>query len=122
MKQGLKTVGAIVGIAVLVLLIMNFNDRITEMTRLEQVRDDIAVDVTSLAATEMVLQTQVAQATQQNDPRQPAYESKYIEEGDILVVPVPAGDAEPTPQPAPTPAPQTYEEWEYWYALFFGEP
>ena len=53
----------VVGIAVLVLLVMDFNSRMSELRRLSTERDRTSTTITALASTRVYLETQVAYAT-----------------------------------------------------------
>ncbi|GAB4401534.1 MAG: hypothetical protein OHK0052_25030 [Anaerolineales bacterium] len=123
MKQHLRTVVIIFLLAVLTLLIMDFNSRMETLRRLSSERDQVAQQVTQLAQTQQVLETQIAYANSDEAVRAWAYEQGGMAApGDVLVQPLPPFDS--TPQPvvrAPLP-PQQYENWEYWWALFFDNP
>jgi cell division protein FtsB len=48
-------------------------------------------------------------------------EGKMVREGEILVIPVPLGEAEPTPPPAEVTA-AALPPWRVWWLLFFDSP
>jgi adenylate cyclase len=109
----------IIGFAVLVFLVMDFNNRMAELRRLTAEKDDVSARVTSLVQTQVSLETQVAYATSEAAVYYWAYNYGHLgKEGDVLVVPIqPAGSL---PQPTPTPAvtPQVIQNWQVWLSLF----
>lgn len=125
MNTILRNKKQILVIAVLLLIIalmMDLNNRLSELSRLSKQRDQEATDVTILLRTEQALKTQVAFATSDAAVRPWAYsEGHKSMPGDVVVVPVSPPDYTP---PAPTviaPTPQKVDNWEVWWALFFGE-
>lgn len=112
----------VVGFAILVLLVMDFNSRMADR-RLTAEKEDVSARVTSLVETQVTLQTQVAYATSDATVYYWAYNFEHMgREGDVLVVPIqPAGNL---PQPTPTPAvtPQVIQNWQVWISLFVDQP
>jgi len=105
-----------------VLLVMDLNNRVTEMFRISRQRDTVREEVVNVKRTEQALVTQVAYATSEAAVADWAYEDGHKSQpGDNMIVP----QAEPgyTPPAATevvaTPVP--VETWEVWRALFFGE-
>jgi cell division protein FtsB len=120
MKRNLRYLLVIVGLAVLSLMVMDFNNRINELGRLTEQRAQVGQQVTQLSATNIVLQTQIANATSETAVREEAYgQERRIGPDEVLIVPLPAGEAAPQVTPTPEAAPITYQNWQYWYALFF---
>ena len=113
----------VVGFAVLVLLVMDFNSRMAELRRLTAEKEDVSARVTSMVETQQSLQTQVAYATSDAAVYYWAYNFQHMgREGDVLVVPIqPEGS---TPQPTPTPAvtPEVIQNWQVWLSLFVDQP
>jgi cell division protein FtsB len=117
-----KRIFLIVGLIILIFLMMDFNSRMNELTRLDQEYDKLSGQVTQLAQTAQLLTTQIAYATSDVAVQDYARnDGKMIEPGDNPVVPIaPEGN---TPQPTAIPItvqPQV-ANWQIWYALFFGE-
>ena len=113
-------VGAL--IVVIILLMAEFNNRMTELDRLTIQRGRSAAQITSLVQTQAVLQTQIAYATSVAAVEEWAYEEgKLVRPGDNPVVPLADGEAgSPTPAPSlPLELGTVVENWEIWYALFF---
>ena len=122
MRDSWRYLIAIVGLALLVLLVMDFNNRINEMSRLANQRETVVVEVTQLVQTQFYLETQVAFSTSEAAVRQQAYEEgRLIAPGDVLVVPLQPPDSTPVPTTIPIVTPVTYSNWEYWLALFFED-
>jgi adenylate cyclase len=113
----------VLGFAVLVLLVMDFNNRMAELRRLTAEKNDVSARVTSLIETQLSLETQVAYATSEAAVYYWAYNFQHLgKEGDVLVVPIqPEGSL---PQPTPTPAitPQVIQNWQVWLSLFVDQP
>ncbi len=121
--KGWRPVLIVVGFAVLVLLVMDFNSRMAELRRLTAEKDDVSARVTSLVETQVALQTQVAYATSDAAVYYWAYNFEHMgRAGDVLVVPIqPEGNL---PQPTPTPAvtPEVIQNWQVWLSLFVDQP
>ena len=119
MKQNIKYIIFIVGLAVLIILFMDFTSRITEVGRLKHKKEQVIEQVTQLAATAVYLQTKVSYV--KSDVMVLAYayrDRRMLREGDVRVVPL--ADVYATPNITPTAyVPRThYPNWEYWQALF----
>lgn len=121
---GWKYALVVIGIIVLFLLVMDFNKRIAELHRLTEKRAEVAAEATSVLQTKFGLQTQVAYATSDEAVYDWAYrEGRMVQEGEILVNPLPyPGESQaPTQTSEPTPVPA--RNWEIWFSLFFeGRP
>ena len=109
-------------IIVLVLLMMNLNSRLSEYFHLTSERDKLATQVGYLSLTHVALDTQVAYATSdqavEDWARNEAHMSKA---GDKVIVQITPANQPVIQQAAATPTPRTVENWEVWWALFFGE-
>ena len=118
-----KSALILIGFAVLVLLVMDFNNRMAELRRLTAEKADVSAHVTSLVETQASLETQVAYATSEAAVYYWAYNYEHLgKEGDVLVVPIqPQGSA---PQSTPTPAatPEVIQNWQVWLSLFVDQP
>ncbi len=122
MKQRLKYVLVIAGVALLLLLLANFNARVAELNRLRRTHQQVSTQLVSLQETQMVLQTQVAYATSEAAVLEHAYqEDRMVRPGDVLVVPLAPSASTPTPTPFVATISRQRAPWEYWFALFFGE-
>ena len=117
-KQG-KSIVVIGLLVVLVLLIRDFNSRMSELRRLQSEADIVSTQYSQLAGTKGALETHVAFAGSDEAVKQYLYEQgKYSQPGDIVVVPVPVDGSGPAATPVvPTPLP-VVEKWQLWLSLF----
>ena len=108
-------------ILIIILILADFNNRMTELQRVTVQRERIAVQVTDLLSTQSLLETQIAQATSVAAVEEWAYEQgKMVRPGDELIVPLPGPSLEPTATPVPEETPPPADKWELWWALFFN--
>jgi cell division protein FtsB len=115
-----RTLFIIFGLAVLVLLVRDFNSRMTELRMLTVERDRIAATVTSMAATYVHLETRVAMATSDQLVEEIARESlKYTNPDDhpIVLLEGESVEEEETPIQSVS-AVKPVQRWELWLALF----
>ncbi len=121
---GWKYALVVIGIAVLFLLVMDFNNRMAELRRLSEKREEVAAEATSLLQTKFYLETQVAYATSDEAVYDWAYsEGRMVQEGEVLVnpLPYPGETLVPTLTVEATPTPES--NWQIWFSLFFeGRP
>jgi cell division protein FtsB len=112
-------IGAII---LLVVLMMDFNNRLSELLNLNEQKDKVIVKVTALAITARALDTQIAYATSEAAVGEWARQEGHMAKpGDIPIVPLaPVGY---TPQPTPTQmmVATQVSNWEVWWAVIFGE-
>lgn len=120
MIRNLKYILALIGLAVLAFLVMDFTNRVSEASRLQRKKVQVEQQVIELKKTQIYLQTQVAIATSEPSVWRYVYEEKQeAQPGDIRVVPIPLPIQTPSPTPLPNIAPPEYSNWQYWWALFF---
>ncbi len=111
------------GFAVLVLLVMDFNNRMAELRSLSAEKEDVSARVTSLVGTQVALQTQVAYATSEAAVYYWAYNYEHLgREGDILVVPIQQEGVTPQPTPTPVVTPVVIQNWQVWLSLLVDQP
>ncbi len=114
-------------LAIGLLLAINFSGRIAAGQRIQRDRQALEAEIATLEAEQAVLQQDLEFA--RSDQYVEAWarsEGKMIREGEVLVVPVPAGAPLPTPSPTLAPIPvagleeeSVIEPWRVWWALFF---
>jgi hypothetical protein len=116
---GWKYALIVIGLVVLTLLVMDFNNRMAEQRRLSDKREDVAVVATDLRYTQVYLETQIAYSTSEAAVQEWAYEEGHmVREGENLVIPLeyPGFTPEVTIIPTTTPEPET--NFQIWLSLF----
>ena len=116
---GWKYALIVIGLVVLTLLVMDFNNRMAEQRRLSDKKEEVAVEATDLRHTQVYLETQVAYATSESAVEDWAYEEGHlVREGENLVIPLeyPGFTPEVTIIPTATPEPET--NFQIWLSLF----
>ena len=123
LSRGWKSALILIGFAVLVLLVMDFNNRMAELRRLTVEKEVVSAHVTSLFQTQLSLETQVAYATSEAAVYYWAYNFKHLgKEGDVLVVPIQEEGSLPQPTPTPEITPEVIQNWQVWLYLFVDQP
>ncbi len=123
LSRGWKPTLIIVGFVVLVLLVMDFNNRMAELRRLTAEKENVSARVTSLVQTQLSLETQVAYATSEAAVYYWAYNFERLgKEGDVLVVPIQQQGSLPQPTPTPAVTPQVIHNWQVWLSLLADQP
>ncbi|MEA4908141.1 MAG: hypothetical protein GYA17_16635 [Chloroflexi bacterium] len=112
----------VAGLLVLfVFLMMDLNNRLSELSRLSSEQGEISTEVMALRQTEVYLYTQEAYATSEVPVEEWAREKGLVRPGDVAIVPLAPENVTATPQASPTPTPQRYSNWDIWWMLFFGQ-
>ncbi len=113
----------VAGFAILVLLVIDFNNRMAELRRLTAEKDDVSARVTSMVETQESLETQVAYATSEAAVYYWAYNFAHLgKPGDVLVVPMEAAGSTPQATPTPEVTPEVIQNWQVWLSLFVDQP
>jgi hypothetical protein len=121
--KGWKPILILLGFAVLVFLVMDFNSRMAELRRLTAEKEDVSARVTSLVETQDSLKTQVAYATSDAAVFYWAYNFERLgKEGDVLVVPIQQAGSTPQPTPTPVVTPEIIQNWQVWLSLLVDQP
>ncbi|MEW6242515.1 MAG: hypothetical protein AB1564_17070 [Chloroflexota bacterium] len=121
-KINWRRVGVLIGIGVLALLVIDFNNRLEGLDRLTEQDGNKRAQATQVMQTQIALQTQVAYAG--SDAAAEDYargDGHSIQDGDIPVVPVGNPGSTPVVSSTPTPVPTQLPNWQKWWNLFFGE-
>ncbi len=114
--QVLVIVGLIIGLSV----IIDFNRRIQAEQRIAAEANQLRAEVTALAATQSALATEVAFASLDAYVAQWAHgEGRYVQSGEVLVVPVAPSGAVNAPVPAVAAEPEPPSNFQIWWSLFF---
>lgn len=113
----------VVGLAILTMLVMDFNTRMADLRRLDGKSIEVAGEATQLRHTEMALETQIAFATSQAAVEQWAYqEGRQVREGEVIIVPIGKSGNDPVSTPTPTQIALPSNNWETWLSLFLDSP
>ena len=116
---GWKYALLVIGLIVLTLLVMDFNNRMAEFRRLSDKREDVAVEATNLVQTQVQLETQIAYATSEGAAEEWAYEEGHmVREGENLVIPLEYPGFTPEVTILPTATPEPKSNWQIWVSLF----
>jgi cell division protein FtsB len=111
----------VLGLAVLAVMVMDFNRRTADLRRLTTEKEAVSAQVTSLVETQNGLKEQVAYATSDAAVMEWAYQDGHmIRQGDVPVIPIPADQVTPVPTPTPAPTQVQTSNWEKWLILFTG--
>ena len=117
-----KRIIVVVIVGILVVLLMNFNQRMVLLSKLRGQEKTLTIEYANLEATRIALETQVANAgSDESVEKWAREEAGMIQDGDIPIVLLP-----PSESIAPTPTqPATIidevQRWEIWQELFFGD-
>jgi adenylate cyclase len=121
--SGWKSALVLIGFAILVVLVMDFNNRMAELRRLSAEKVEVSARVTSLVQTQRSLETQVTYATSEAAVFYWAYNFERLgREGDVLVVPIQQEGSLPQPTPTPVVTPEVIRNWQVWLSLFVDQP
>ena len=116
---GWKYALLVIGLVVLTLLVMDFNNRMAELRRLSDRRDDVAFEATDLMNTQVFLETQIAYATSEAAVDKWAYEEGHmVREGENLVIPLEYPGFTPEVTVLPTATPEPESNFQIWLSLF----
>ncbi len=118
-----QRIAAFIGIVILVLLIMDFNSRLEEMTRLSRQAESVRIRATEVMATQYNMETAVAYAQSDFSVEQWAREQAgMIRPGDVPIAPMPVPGEQPPPQEnSPVVVPTQISNWEIWMLVIFGD-
>ncbi|GAB4488551.1 MAG: hypothetical protein Fur0016_14400 [Anaerolineales bacterium] len=118
----LRRVGVFVAVGILLVLVMDFNSRMEELSRLQNQAATVRAEATAVLATQAALQTKAAEATSVMAVEQYAREQARLAlPGDTVVIPLPQPGSTPPPTPSPTPAYSSLSNWDIWMLFLFGE-
>ena len=117
-SMDLKKIGLIAAAIILLLLAMDLNRRLNELSRLTAQRDKVATSVAELESTYDMLSTQVEFARSDGAVEEWAYtEGKMVRPGEVLVIPLSPPGTTPQPVVIPTQIAPPVQNWEVWFAL-----
>jgi len=109
----------IISVVLLAYLVMDFNNRMSNLRALSAEKERVAAQVTSLEQDHRRLETQIAYATSEPAVVQWAYEDgRLVQSGDNPVIPLPPGQSTPVPTPTPVVTRPVVDNWQVWLWLF----
>jgi len=116
---GWKYALLVIGLVVLTLLVMDFNNRMAGLRRLGDKREDVVIEATDLMHTQVYLETQIAYATSEAAVNEWAYEEGHmVREGENLVIPLEYPGFTPKVTIIPTATPEPESNLQIWFSLF----
>lgn len=108
--------------ALMVIMFMDFNNRITTLFHKNRQRNEIRGEVYQLELTRYHLETQIAYATSELAVKEWARLRKHLTRpSDIPIYVLPEQDSNLTQVIEPTPIPISIDKWEIWQMLFFDD-
>jgi cell division protein FtsB len=117
-----KRIAVLGTIVILVLLMMDFNNRMGEYQRLKGQEEQVSAQVGNLQATEQTLKTQIAYATSDSAVEEWAREQGHmIQPGDVPIVPLAPPNSTPPVTTLVAPTPEPVSNWQVWQTLFLGK-
>ena len=120
-RKYIKEITIIAGVLLLVIFMTDYNARLEKLHQLNEKAFTVRAEATAVFETQMVLQTQIAEATSDAVTEGEARNNGEIQEGDYRIVPLPALGAPLFDTPMPASASERVQKWQIWMALFFGE-
>jgi hypothetical protein len=109
-------------LAVMALLIIDFNSRMGEWRRLSLQRESVSAQVTAQLETQHFLETRIAHATSPAGVSEWAYQDgHWVKDGDVMVVPLEQPGELFATTPVPTSTPHVVSNWQLWLSLFFDQ-
>ena len=109
------------GLAILILLVTDFNSRMAELTRLRSQSEDETAKLNELTATRDALQTQIAYSS--SDAAVEAWareQGRMSKPGDYPIIPLADPDYSPPPEKTTNVETQDPSNWQAWMEWLFG--
>ena len=117
-----KRVLLVVMAVVLVVLLVDFNQRMALTTRLRRQEKELTERYAQLESTRMALETELIYAQSDEAVERWAREdAMMIQPGDVPIILLPPSAPVPTQSIAEPVIIDEIKKWEIWQALFFGE-
>ncbi len=117
----LRRVAVFIGILFLILVIMDFNDRLDNLNRLQKQDGVLQAQATQGMQTHTALEAQATYAASDQAVQEWARtDGDYAQPGDQIALPVGSTSDVPVRQSEPTPSPTPMPNWQIWWNLFFG--
>jgi hypothetical protein len=120
-KVGWKYALLVFGLAILAMMVMDFNSRTAELRRLSAEREQVSAQLAGGRATQSALEADITYATSEAAVVRWAYEYGHmVRPGDIPVVPISPANSTPVPTPKPVIKPTETSNLQRWLSLFVG--
>ena len=117
----LRRIAVFAGILFLILVIIDFNNRLESLNRLQKQDGVLQAQVTQGMQTHAALEVQATYAASDQAVQDWAREEgRYAQPGDQSVIPVGKDGGAPVQEFEPTPSPTPMPNWQIWWNLFFG--
>ena len=117
-----QRIAILLGIAILLFLILDFNTRVEGLSRLQHGLSTQQALGTGVVVTQYALETQVAYATSDAAVQEYARnQARLIQPGDNVVIPIAVPGATPAPSATPAPAFGDRSNWDVWIEYLFGK-
>ena len=117
-----KKVGLVAAAIVLFFLVMDLNNRLSELSKLSAQQERASTVIAQLESTLSNLNTQVAHANSEGAVEEWAYvEGHMVRSGENLVIPIAPAGSTPEPVKIVTSTPEPVENWQIWLALLTGK-
>ena len=121
LQINLRRLGVFISIGIFLVLVMNFNARLEELSRLQNEAATVRAQGTAVMVTQSALETRVALATSQAAVEEYARnQARMAQPGDKVFVVIPAPGATPQPTPTTPPVSSNLSNWDWWMLLIFG--
>ena len=122
LEINLRRLGVFITIVVVLILVMNFNTRLEELSRLQNEVAVVRTQATTVVITQQALKTQVALATSPAAAEEYARNQAHLAKpGDQVFVILPAPGATAPAVPVPTPVNTNTTRWDVWMNFIFGK-
>ena len=117
----LRRVAVFAGILFLILVIMDFNNRLDDLNRLQKHDGILQAQATQGMQTHAAMEATATYAASDQAVQDWARaQGGYAQPGDQIVLPVGSNSGTPLPTPEPTLSPTPAPNWQTWWNLFFG--
>ena len=121
LPNSLRRVAVFIGILFLILVIMDFNNRLDDLNRLQKQDGVLQTQATQGMQTYTALEAQATYAASDQAVQEWARtEGGYAQPGDQIALPVGPNSGPPAQQSEPTPSATPMPNWQIWWNLFFG--
>lgn len=122
LEINLRRLGVFIIIGIVLVLVMNFNTRLEELSRLQNEAAVVRLQATAVIITQEALKTQVALATSPAAAEEYARNQAHLAKpGDQVFVILPAPGATAPAVAIPTLVDSSLTRWDVWMDFIFGK-